>query len=153
MYALAQDFRLCPGQPRKTPFFSKRMRAGGPQMKLPHLRSTVAQIDALLALQQVQPVTEAIANIEAPQRFNTDPIPAFSLSALLLALIGIHALVAFSASLRTHEIAIRMALGAQRPRIAGLVLSSAAKLALLGCTFGVLGSLTSLDGRSPAKWK
>jgi putative ABC transport system permease protein len=105
------------------------------------LRSTVAEIDPLLALEQVQPMTDAIANVEAPRRFNTNLISAFALTALLLALTGIYAVAAFSASLRTHEIAIRMALGAQRTRIAGLILFSAAKLALLGCTFGMLGSL------------
>jgi putative ABC transport system permease protein len=112
-----------------------------PEQMVHTLRSTVAEIDPLLALEQVQPMTEAIANVEAPRRFNTGLISAFALSALLLALTGIYAVVAFSASLRTHEIAVRMALGAQRTRIAGLILSSAAKLALLGCTFGVLGSL------------
>lgn len=112
-----------------------------PEQMIHTLRSTVAEIDPLLALEQVQPMTEAIANVEAPRRFNTDLISAFALAALLLALTGIYAVVAFSASLRTHEIAIRMALGAQRTRIAGLILSSAAKLALLGCTLGVLGSL------------
>lgn len=112
-----------------------------PEQMVHTLRSTVAEIDPLLALEQVQPMTEAIANVEAPRRFNTGLISAFALGALLLALIGIYAVVAFSASLRTHEIAIRMARGAQRTRIAGLILSSAAKLALLGCTLGVLGSL------------
>jgi predicted permease len=112
-----------------------------PEQMVHTLRSTVAEIDPLLALEHVQPMTAAIANVEAPRRFNTGLISAFALAALLLALIGIYAVVAFSASLRTHEIAIRMALGAQRNRIAGLILSSAAKLALLGCTFGVLGSL------------
>jgi putative ABC transport system permease protein len=112
-----------------------------PEQMVHTLRSTVAEIDPLLALEQVQPMTEAIANVEAPRRFNTGLISAFALGALLLALTGIYAVVAFSASLRTHEIAIRMALGAQRTRIAGLILSSAAKLALLGCTFGVFGSL------------
>jgi len=86
-------------------------------------------------------MTEAIANVEAPRRFNTDLISAFALAALPLALTGIYAVVAFSASLRTHEIAIRMALGAQRTGIARLVLSSGARLALLGCGLGVLGSL------------
>jgi putative ABC transport system permease protein len=108
---------------------------------VPVLRSTVAEIDPLLALEQVQPMTEAIANVEAPRRFNTGLIAAFALGALLLALTGIYAVVAFSASLRTHEIAIRMALGAQRPRVAILILSSATRLALLGCAFGVLASL------------
>jgi ABC-type antimicrobial peptide transport system permease subunit len=88
-------------------------------------------------------MSEAIANTEAPRRFNTGLISAFALGALLLALTGIYAVVAFSASLRTHEIAVRMALGAQRARIAGLILSSAAKLALLGCIVGVLGSLAA----------
>jgi len=49
--------------------------------------------------------------------------------------------IAFSASLRTHEIAIRMALGAQRNGIATLVLVSGAKLALIGCSLGVPVSL------------
>src|SRR5580700_8234119 len=112
-----------------------------PEQMIHTLRSTVAEIDPLLALEQVQPMTDAIANVEAPRRFNTNLISAFALTALLLALTGIYAVAAFSASLRTHEIAIRMALGAQRTRIAGLILFSAAKLALLGCTFGMLGSL------------
>jgi ABC-type antimicrobial peptide transport system permease subunit len=55
--------------------------------------------------------------------------------------MGIYAVVAFSVSLRTQEIAIRMALGAQRANIARLVLISGAKMTLLGCALGVLGSL------------
>jgi ABC-type antimicrobial peptide transport system permease subunit len=95
----------------------------------------------LLALEQVQTMDEAIANVEAPRRFNTSLISAFALAALLLVVTGIYAVVAFSVSLRTQEIAIRMALGSQRSGIVRLVLTSGAKLALLGCTLGVLGSL------------
>ena len=105
------------------------------------LRSAVASVDPNLALDQVQSMSDAISNIEAPRRFNTGIIAAFALGALLLAVTGIYAVVAFSVSLRTQEIAIRMALGAERVRIARLVLISAMKLALLGCGFGVLGSL------------
>jgi putative ABC transport system permease protein len=92
-------------------------------------------------LQQMQPMEAAISDVEAPRRFNTDLITAFSAAALLLAIAGIYAVVAFTISLRTQEIAIRMALGAQRVGIARLVLISGAKLALLGCVLGVLGSL------------
>jgi predicted permease len=105
------------------------------------LRSTVAEIDPLLALDQVQPMDDVISNVEAPRRFNTDLITAFALGALLLAVTGIYAVVAFSVSLRTQEIAIRMALGAQRKGVARLVIMSGGKLALLGCGLGVLGSL------------
>lgn len=112
-----------------------------PEQLIQTLRSTMAEIDPLLALQQVQTLNAALSNVEAPRRFNTDLISAFALGALLLAITGIYAVIAFSVSLRTHEIAIRMALGAQRVGIAHLILSSAAKLALLGCGLGVLASL------------
>ena len=112
-----------------------------PEQMIQTLRSTVASVDPLLALQEVQPMTELISNVEAPRRFNTDLIITFALGALLLAIIGIYAVVAFTVSQRSHEIAIRMALGAQRTGIVRFVLISAAKLALLGCGFGVLGSL------------
>jgi putative ABC transport system permease protein len=105
------------------------------------LRSTVAEIDPLLALQEVRPVTEAIATIEAPRRFNTELMTAFAAVALLLAVTGIYAVMAFAVSQRTQEIAIRMTLGAQRAGIAKLVLISGAQLALVGCGLGVLGGL------------
>jgi ABC-type antimicrobial peptide transport system permease subunit len=107
------------------------------------LRSTIAEIDPLLALQQVKPMDDVISNVEAPRRFNTGLITAFALGALLLAITGIYAVVTFSVSLRTIELAIRMALGAQRAGIARLVLISSAKLAMLGCALGLLGSLAA----------
>ncbi len=100
----------------------------------------VAEIDPLLPLQQVQTLNEAIANVEAPRRFNTDLITVFAMGALILAITGIYAVVAFSMSIRTQEIAIRMALGAQRGSIARLVLLSGAKLAVIGCVLGLVGS-------------
>jgi ABC-type antimicrobial peptide transport system permease subunit len=107
------------------------------------LRSTVAEIDPLLALQQVQSMSDVIAHTEAPRRFNTDLVSGFAAGALLLAVTGIYAVVAFSVSLRTHEIAIRLALGARRNSIARLVLSSGTKLGLIGCAVGVVGSIAA----------
>jgi ABC-type antimicrobial peptide transport system permease subunit len=105
------------------------------------LRATVAEVDPMLALKEVRPMTDALANIEAPRRFNTGLTGAFALGALLLAVSGIYAVVAFSVTLRVQEIAIRMALGAERGKIAGMVLAGGAKLALLGCGLGVAGSV------------
>jgi putative ABC transport system permease protein len=112
-----------------------------PEQVVQTVRSAIAEIDPLLALDQVRPMNDAISNIEAPRRFNTSLITVFALSALLLAVTGIYAVVAFSISLRTQEIAIRMALGAQRASIARLVLMSGGKLALVGCGLGVAGSV------------
>ena len=112
-----------------------------PEHMVRAMRSAITEIDPLLALREVRPVTEAVLAIEAPRHFNTDLITAFALGALLLAITGIYGVMAFSVAQRTQEIAIRMTLGAQRAAIAKLVLASAAKLALFGCGLGVLGSL------------
>ena len=105
------------------------------------LRATVAEVDPMLALKEVRPMMDALANSEAPRRFNTGLIGAFALCALLLAVSGIYAVVAFSVTLRVQEIAIRMALGAERGKIAGMVLAGGVKLAVLGCGLGVAGSI------------
>ncbi|HEY2400267.1 MAG TPA: FtsX-like permease family protein, partial [Steroidobacteraceae bacterium] len=104
------------------------------------VREAVAGIDPLLPLQQVQSMTEVMSDVQAPRRFNTDLITMFAIGALALAITGIYAVVAFSISIRAQEIAIRMALGAQRGNIARLVLLSGARLALVGCGIGLLGS-------------
>ena len=99
-----------------------------PEEMVATLRATVAGIDPLLALQQVQSMNDVVSEVEAPRRFNTTLITSFALGALLLAVTGIYAIVAFSVSLRSQEIAIRVALGARRAGIARLVLTSGAKL-------------------------
>jgi putative ABC transport system permease protein len=112
-----------------------------PEQMTGTLRATISEIDPWLALQEVQTLDEALANIEAPRRFNTSLITTFAVGGLLLVVSGIYAVVAFSVSLRTQEIAIRMALGAQRAGIARLVLTSGAKIALAGCGLGILGAV------------
>jgi len=60
-------------------------------------------------------------------------------AAALLAAFGMYSVIAFSAALRTQEMAIRMALGSQRAGILRLVFASAAKVAMLGCAIGLFG--------------
>jgi len=112
-----------------------------PEQMIDAMRSTVASIDPQLALNHARPLTNAISFAEAPRRFNTALIGAFAAVALLLAITGIYAVVAFSVSQRTDEIAIRLALGAGRLRIARMVLAAACRLAIVGCACGVLASL------------
>jgi predicted permease len=114
-----------------------------PDHMIQTLRSTIAEIDGLLALQNVRPLDAAISEVEAPRHFNTSLITAFAGGALLLAITGIYAVMAFSVSQRNREIAIRMTLGAQRSNIAQMVLLSGGKLALIGCALGVAGSLAA----------
>jgi putative ABC transport system permease protein len=107
------------------------------------LRATVRSIDPQLPLDQVQSMERAVSDSEAPRRFNTVVISAFAIAAVLLAALGIYSVIAFSAALRTQEMAIRIALGSQRSGILGLVFTSAVKLAVLGCAIGLLGSVAA----------
>lgn len=118
------------------------LRAAVPSDQMPGiLRAAVAEVDPLLALDQIRPMSEVIAKTEAPRRFMTELVGGFALAALLLSITGIYAVMSFAVSLRTHEIAIRMALGAQRASIAQLILQSGTILALYGCGAGIVISL------------
>jgi putative ABC transport system permease protein len=112
-----------------------------PQQMTNTLRSTVASLDPQLALQQIQTMDDQLSQSEAPRRFNTSIISGFALGALLLATIGVYAVIAFSVSMRGQEMAIRMALGSTRLQLVRLVLFSGARLALTGCAAGLIGSL------------
>jgi predicted permease len=105
------------------------------------LRSTVRNIDPQLALTQVEPMDQVVSEGEAPHRFSTAIISSFAGAAVLLALLGIYGVIAFSAALRTQEMAIRLALGAERSEIMRLVLRSGAILGLIGCGLGSVGAV------------
>jgi predicted permease len=104
------------------------------------LRSTVRAIDPQLPLTQVQTMEQAVSDSEAPRRFNTVLISSFAFAAVLLAVLGIYSVIAFSVASRVQEMAIRMALGSQRSGIIRLVLESGAKLAAVGCVLGLGGA-------------
>jgi putative ABC transport system permease protein len=107
------------------------------------LRATVRSIDQQLPLTQVSTMEQAISDTEAPRRFNTAVITGFAAAALLLAVLGIYSVIAFSVASRAQEMAIRMALGSQRSGIMRLVLVSGAKLACIGCAIGLLGAMAA----------
>ncbi len=111
-----------------------------PEQMANSLRATVRSIDPQLPLSQVQTMQQAVSDSETPRRFQTALISAFAAAAVLLAILGIYSVIAFSVALRVPEMAVRMALGSQRSGILGLVLLSAIKLALAGCGLGLLGA-------------
>ena len=104
------------------------------------LHATVWSIDPQLPLTKVRSMEEALSLTEAPRRFNAVLISSFAAAAMVLALMGIYSVIAFSAAMRSQEIAIRMALGSQRVDIVRLVLISGAKLAAIGVLIGLAGA-------------
>ena len=105
------------------------------------VRSELAQIDPNIPLAEVRTMNDLIDHSVGEQRFRTWLLGAFSGLALILAGIGIYAVISHMASQRTREIGIRMALGAGRGEILKMILGQAGFLALIGIGVGVLGAL------------
>lgn len=104
------------------------------------LRGVVRSIDAQLPLTRIETMDQVVSQSEAPRRFNTIMVSSFALIAVLLAVLGIYSIIAFSVASRVQEMAIRMALGSPRSHIMRLVLISGLKLAAIGCVLGLAGA-------------
>jgi len=99
----------------------------------------------LKLLDKDQPVTittmdEIFSQSVASQRFNTVLIGAFAALALILAMVGVFGVINYSVAQRTHELGIRIALGAQRADVFRLVIGNGLALALIGVALGSLGA-------------
>jgi len=112
-----------------------------PEQMADSLRAVVRSIDPQLPVTHIQSMEQVVAEGQASRRFSTALISSFAAVAVLLALMGIYSVIAFSAALRTHELAIRLALGSQRASVMRLVLVSGAKLGLMGCGIGAIGAV------------
>lgn len=107
------------------------------------LRAAVRNLDSQLPLYQLQTMEHAISKSEAPRRFNTVLISSFAMAAVLLSVLGIYGVIAFSVALREQEMAVRMALGCQRSGLILVILRSGARLAAVGCGLGLLGAVAA----------
>jgi predicted permease len=112
-----------------------------PEQMAGTLRAVVRSIDPQLPLTHIESMEKVVNEGQASRRFNTVLISSFAAAAVLLALLGIYSVIAFSAALRTQEMAIRLALGAQRLSVIRLVLVSGAKLGLIGCGIGAVAAV------------
>ena len=110
------------------------------------VRNEVRKIDPDLPLTNIATMDDRLSKAVAQPRFRTILIALFAAVALMLACLGIYGVISYSVTLRTHEIGIRMALGAQTGDVLRMVIRQAMVLAVIGVTLGLAASyaLTSL---------
>jgi putative ABC transport system permease protein len=122
-------------------FYIAVRSTGSPETLAVSVEKAVHQLDPMLAISQVHTMSERIAMTETPRRFNTAILTAFAGIALLLALLGIYGVLAYTVAERTREIAIRMALGATREDVLRRTIRSALVLAGIGIACGFAASV------------
>jgi putative ABC transport system permease protein len=111
--------------------------AGEPDKAAPAIRARLAGVDRTQPIFDVKPLDVVLADSIAPRRFNLLLLGAFAGSALVLALVGIYGVIAYSVVQRTHEIGIRMALGADRRKVVRMIVWQAITIAAAGIGAGV----------------
>jgi putative ABC transport system permease protein len=110
-----------------------------PSGLVPEVRAAVRRVDPLLAVSQIQSMDETVSEALQQPRLSAVLLSGFSLGGLLLAAMGLYGVIAGSVSRRRHELAVRLALGADHRGVLRLVLGEGARLVGLGLLVGAPG--------------
>jgi putative ABC transport system permease protein len=129
-----------------TPLFATNLglvvRAqGSPLADVGRIRDALYQINSQFVMYGVESMDSILADSLSSRRFSMILMGVFAALALLMASVGIFGVISYVTSQRTHEIGIRMALGAERRDVLRLVIGKGLKLALIGVAIGIAGAL------------
>ncbi|MDQ3817926.1 MAG: ABC transporter permease [Acidobacteriota bacterium] len=117
-----------------------RAQSGDPMSLAPAIRRELSMIDKDQPIHSFKPLAESVAEWVTPQRFSTLLLAAFAALAAALAAVGIYGVMSYSVTQRTHEIGVRVALGAQRRDVLRLVVGRGMTLTVIGVGVGLVAS-------------
>lgn len=112
--------------------------AGDPEAVAPQLRAAVAELDGNLALGTIQTADEVLSSATAQSGFTALLLGAFAAASLLLAAVGIYGVISFGVNQRTHEIGVRLSLGAPQQSVVRDIVWRGMRLAGLGLVLGLV---------------
>jgi putative ABC transport system permease protein len=112
-----------------------------PMRLLPAIREQLHALDAELPIYRAQRMEEYVAASVAQRRFTGLLCAVFAGAGLLLAVVGLFGVMSYSVAQRTHEIGIRVAVGAEKPDILRLILTEGMRITVVGIALGLLGAL------------
>jgi putative ABC transport system permease protein len=104
------------------------------------IRHEIQQLDSQLPIADIATMDQRMSAAMSQQRFRTTLVGLFAIQALLLACIGIYGVISFSVAQRTHEIGIRMALGAQKQNVLYMIIKQGVLLTTIGVALGIAAS-------------
>jgi len=111
-----------------------------PSTMVKSIAAAVHKVDPTVALADPKTLDEVVVQSMANQRFTLILFTTFAVVALFLATLGIYGVMSFSVAQRSHEIALRMALGASRDKVVGLIIRDGVLLAAIGLGLGLFGA-------------
>jgi len=119
---------------------------GDPASLVAAARTTVAGVEPSVAIFDAMPMRQLVANSFIGQRMAASALVVFAVGAVVLTSLGLHGLLAFVVSLRTQEIGVRVALGATRRAVMGLVLGQSLRLVAAGLALGLALAVLAARG-------